>query len=194
MTAQPKTKRGQITRQRILDAAQKEIGRKGYTEASVSSITLEAGVGQGTFYIYFKSKDEVFKEVVAEMGRAVRHHLTEATEKATSRLEAEKLGIEAFVEFVRSHKDIYQVIHEAQFVDPESHKRYYSDFAQAYCDRLKRASAEGEIKEIDHEICAWALMGMGESLGLRYGLWDKSISTKQIADAVFELIETGLKK
>ena len=43
----PKTKRGERTRQKILDAAEREIGRKGFAEASISTITAEAEVGQG---------------------------------------------------------------------------------------------------------------------------------------------------
>lgn len=194
MAAVPKTKRGELTRQKILLAAQKEIGKKGFALASVSSITAEAGVGQGTFYIYFKSKEEVLRALVVDLGRAVRHHLTEATEGAKSRLEAERQGIEAFLEFVRDHKDMYQVVHEAQFVDPEIHKQYYTDFAHAYCERLKKASADGEIKKIDHEACSWALMGMGEFLGLRYSIWDESASAKKVATEVFKMLETGLKK
>ena len=49
----PKTRRGERTRQKILDAAEREIGRKGFAEASISTITAEAAVGQGTFYLLF---------------------------------------------------------------------------------------------------------------------------------------------
>ncbi|NIB41762.1 TetR/AcrR family transcriptional regulator [Pseudomaricurvus alkylphenolicus] len=194
MTATPKTKRGEMTRQKILAAAQKEIGTKGFALASVSSITAAAGVGQGTFYIYFKSKEEVLRALVIQLGRDVRHSLTAATEQASSRLEAERQGISAFLDFVRENKEMYKVVHEAQFVDPEIHRQYYTDFAEAYCERLKKASSDGEIKSIDHEACAWALMGMSEFLGMRYGFWDDSKSSKKIADAVFNMIETGLKK
>ena len=55
----PKTKRGERTRQKILDAAEREIGRKGFSEASISTITAEAAVGQGTFYLYFRTKEDV---------------------------------------------------------------------------------------------------------------------------------------
>src|SRR3546814_1560265 len=90
----PKTGRGEITRCKILDAAKREIGRRGFAEASVSTITAEAGVAQGTFYIYFRSKEDVMRELVLHMGRMLRHHLTEATAAATDRIDAERLRSE----------------------------------------------------------------------------------------------------
>jgi AcrR family transcriptional regulator len=65
----PKTKRGERTRQKILDAAQREIGRKGFGEASISTITAEADVGQGKFYLYFRSKEDVLRQLVRRWRR-----------------------------------------------------------------------------------------------------------------------------
>ena len=45
----PATARGEATRRKLLDSAEKEFGEKGYHAASVSSITTRADVGQGTF-------------------------------------------------------------------------------------------------------------------------------------------------
>jgi AcrR family transcriptional regulator len=52
--------KGQRTRQRLLVAARKIFERDGYFDARVADIAAEAGVGHGTFYTYFPSKDEVF--------------------------------------------------------------------------------------------------------------------------------------
>ncbi len=44
---------------RILEAAVKVFARKGYTAATVAEVAREAGVADGTIYIYFKSKDDI---------------------------------------------------------------------------------------------------------------------------------------
>ena len=98
--------------QKILDAAEREIGRKGFAEASISTITAEAAVGQGTFYLYFRSKEDVLRELVLRMGRRLRRHLTLAIADAPSRLEAERRGLRAFLEFVRANPDLYRVVAE----------------------------------------------------------------------------------
>ncbi|MDJ1160043.1 TetR/AcrR family transcriptional regulator [Chelatococcus sp. SYSU_G07232] len=189
----PKTRRGERTRQKILDAAAREIGQKGFAEAAVSTITAEAGVGQGTFYLYFRSKEDVLRALVLDMGRRLRHHLTLATEKAKSRMEAERRGLIAFLEFARANPNLYRVVEESQFVDPLVHRQYYEDFARSYRAALVAGEKYGEIREGDAEVRAWALMGMAVMLGHRYGLWDPTIPLGPIADAAFDLIARGLE-
>ena len=54
-----KQKKSERTRQLLLDAALRIIGRKGYTSATVDEIVKEAGVSKGVAYYHFKSKAEM---------------------------------------------------------------------------------------------------------------------------------------
>jgi AcrR family transcriptional regulator len=60
----PRTRRGRETRAAILRAAEEVIGAQGYAAAGIADITRAAGIAQGTFYIYFDSKEHVFRELV----------------------------------------------------------------------------------------------------------------------------------
>jgi AcrR family transcriptional regulator len=175
-----------------LDAAERDIGRKGFAEASISTITAEAAVGQGTFYLYFRSKEDVLRELVLRMGRRLRRHLTLAIAGAPDRLEAERRGLGAFLEFVRANPNLYRVVAEAQFVDPAVFQRYYQDFAASYRAGLLAAEAKGEIAPGDAEVRAWALMGISDMVGRRFALWDQDIPLRRIADAAHALIVAGL--
>lgn len=192
----PKTGRGEATRRKILDAAKREIGRRGFAEASVATITAEAGVAQGTFYIYFRSKEDVMRELVLDMGRMVRHHLTEATAGAKNRLEAERLGLRAFLDFVRRNPDLYKVVEESQFVDEVVYRQYYTDFAKGYRIALVNAEKRGEISaggsEVTTEVRTWMLMGISVFLGRRYGLWNSKTPLGPIIDAAGDMISDGL--
>lgn len=191
---QPKTKRGEATRKKILAAAEQEIGSKGFSEASISSITTAAGVGQGTFYIYFNSKEEVLRALVTNYSQTIRHHLTEAVAKAPTRIEKERLGLKTFIDYVREHRNFYLIIHEALFIDPEIYQDYYLQFSRAYTRRLDKACEEGEIKSVNTEVCSWALMGMSEFIGYRYGILDQDTPSEDVVDAVFSMLEKGLMK
>ena len=188
----PKTKRGERTRQKILDAAEREIGRKGFAEASISTITAEAAVGQGTFYLYFRSKEDVLRELVLRMGRRLRRHLTLAIADAPTRLEAERRGLRAFLEFVRANPDLYRVVAESQFVDPAIFRRYYEEFAASYRTGLLAAEAKGEIRPGDAEVRAWALIGISDMVGRRFALWDGKVPLKRVAEAAYHLVADGL--
>jgi AcrR family transcriptional regulator len=65
--------RGVETRTRLIEAAEEVFAELGYHEASIVKITEAAGVGQGTFYLYFASKKDVFDELVRDLNRRVRH-------------------------------------------------------------------------------------------------------------------------
>src|SRR5438067_13145312 len=49
----------QDRREQLLDAALTVFSAEGYSAAKVSDIVGHAGVAQGTFYLYFRSKQEV---------------------------------------------------------------------------------------------------------------------------------------
>ncbi len=189
----PKTKRGQERREQILRAAERVFGTLGFADASISDITREAGTAQGTLYIYFKGKEEIFAELVREMGRLTREVISEAVSGAGTRLEAERLGLKAFLRFVAERPELYSIVEEARFVDPKAYRAYYSEFAKAYQLQLEAAVAAGEISKGNSEVRAWALMGMAKALGERFVLWNSDTDFDEVVEEASKLIENGLR-
>jgi AcrR family transcriptional regulator len=188
----PATARGEATRRRLLDSAEKEFGEKGYHAASVSSITTRANVGQGTFYLYFHSKEEIFSTLVREIGHALRKHTAEAMTKASPRIEAERAGLRAFFEFAHQHPGLYRIVQESQFVDEAAFRDYYERLAKGYTAGLKEAAARGELTAGDAETRAWSLMGIGHFLGLKHCLWHNQLPDDSVMDAMMGLISSGI--
>jgi AcrR family transcriptional regulator len=175
-----------------LDAAAAEFGSAGYHEASIAGVTSRAGVALGTFYVYFDSKEAVFRALVDDMGRLTRAFIAGRVIDANDRLTAEREGIAAFIEFARTHKDLYRIVMEAQFVAPDAYRAYYDNFAEAYRRNLRDAAGRGEIRPGADEERAWALIGMSVFLGLRYGIWSDEKDANRIAAAAADLIAHGL--
>jgi AcrR family transcriptional regulator len=189
----PKTARGERTRRKLLEAAEREFGANGFHATSIGEITRRAKVALGTFYVYFDSKDEIFRGLVDHMGRTTRSWLAERIGTATNRLEAERLGIELYIDFVRAHRDLYRIVMESQFVAPDAYRAYYETFVEGYRRNLDDAVKRGEISAGDADIRAWALMGMNTYLGLKYGIWDESRSSREIANEAAAMIVEGLR-
>lgn len=189
----PKTKRGLERREQILRAAEQVIGEQGFSAASIADITRTAGTALGTFYIYFKSKEEIFRELVLEMGQLTRTMVAEAIARAPNRLEAEREGLRAFLHFVQAHPALYRIVEEARFVDPDAYRSYFTGFARAYERQLAAAVAEGEISPGDAEVRAWALMGIAKTLGERFVLWEDAPDIDRVTNEAFAVIERGLR-
>lgn len=189
---EPRTARGRRTLRTILDAAAAEFGEKGFHEGSISGITRRAGVALGSFYTYFDSKDAVFRALVRDMSEQVREHVAPAIRAAPEQIAAERAGLETFIGFVRKHKEIYRIIDEAEFVDPESFRLHYATTAERIEKRLRAAAERGEVRADVSDVHAWAIMGMNVFLGLRYGVWGDDRDATEVADTVAEMLARGL--
>jgi AcrR family transcriptional regulator len=144
--------------------------------------------------VYFESKEEIFRALVSYMGELTRQWIGERVAESPDRLTAERRGIEAFIEFVRTHRNLYRVVSMAQFVAEDAFREYYSVFASAYEENLKRAAADGDIREGDCEVWSWALIGMTVFLGMRFADWDEDRAVEEIAAAASELVAQGMAK
>ncbi len=164
--------RGARTRQRLIEAAESVFADLGYHDASIVKITEAAGVAQGTFYLYFESKKEIFDELVRDLNRRVRHAMKTASSKGKTRLEAELLGFKAYFRFTAEHPALYRIVRQAEFVSPELLRYHYDRLSGGYVEALREAKERGELADVDPEVTAWALMGMGELIGMRWILWE----------------------
>jgi len=188
----PATSRGQRTRNKLLDAAEQVFGEQGYENASIVEITRTAGVAQGTFYVYFESKKSIFIELVDTLGTALRRSLAEAVKGMDSRLQMEREGFRTFLEFIESHKQMYKIIRQCEFVDEEVYRAYYRRMAEGYVKGLKGAMREGEFQKLHPEAIAYALMGIFDFLGMRWVLWEGTTPPKKAFNDVFAFIAHGL--
>ena len=199
-TGRPLTKRGEATRHRLLEAAEVVFAEQGYHEASIVKITEKAGVGLGTFYLYFDSKQAIFEALVIDLNRRVRHSMSEAMAGAASRLEAERSGFRGFFRFTAEHPALYRVVREAEFVSPEVLRLHYTRIVEGYEAGLRSAQQTGDVDRLlDPETTAWALMGMGELIGMRFLLWERDAAgtppselDPKVFDSMARLIDNAL--
>lgn len=188
----PATARGEATRRKLMSAAEEEFGAKGFHVASVSSITTRAGVGQGTFYLYFRTKEEIFVTLVRDIGRNLRKQMREAAGNTADRMEAERRGMEAFFAFAFEHPGLYRIVQESQFVDEGVFREYYERIAKGYSTDLEEAAKRGELRPGDSEVRAWVLMGAGHFLGMRHCLWSSEVPPPAVIDSLMDLVANGM--
>ena len=192
----PRTARGQRTLRKILDAALDEFGEKGFSDGSIVGITTRARVALGTFYTYFDSKEAVFQELVRDMSAQVRDHVAPVLADATDMLDGEGRALASFLQFVRTHRQVYRIIDEAEFVDPDGFRKHYVTTAERIGARLQAGKEKGQVTAMSSplatEVEAWAIMGMNVFLGLRFGVWGKD-SPEEVTRVANRLLRHGLQ-
>ena len=187
------SRKGAETRQRLLAAAEQVFGDVGYHDASIVKITEAAGVGQGTFYLYFQSKHEIFDELVRDLNRRIRHAMTESASKGTTRLEQELLGFRGYFDFAAQHPGLYRIIRQSAFVSPDAFKWHYDRVSERYAAALRDAVDRHELGPIDPEVAAWALMAVGETIGLRWIVWGDGDVPEHVVEELGRIIRAVLE-
>ena len=102
-------------RNEIIDIAEELFLEKGYEQTAVSDIVKKVGVAQGTFYYYFKSKDDVLNSVIDRHIEAIRAGL-EAIAAIDDLSAMEKIvKFSTFLsKFNKDRKNLFDYIHEDQ--------------------------------------------------------------------------------
>lgn len=190
----PLTARGQRTRRKILDAALKVFSERTFHDASIVKITEAAGVAQGTFYLYFTSKEEVFHEVVRDLNTGARAAMSKGAEDAgPSRIEQERGGFRGYFEFVAKNPALYRIMRQAEIVAPHVLQEHYEKISSGYRQGLQSAIDAGQMRPANTEVLAWILMGIGEIVGARWVLWeDLRAVPEDVFEEVMRFVTAGL--
>lgn len=106
------SKNPQERKEEIIDTAQQLFHEKGYQHTAISDIVKHIGVAQGTFYYYFKSKEEVAEAVI---NRHLTHILEPFKKIAESSVgtayEKMKLMLKKELSEAKDHEDVFQYLH-----------------------------------------------------------------------------------
>jgi AcrR family transcriptional regulator len=155
------TRRGSERREQIVEAAFRLFADQGYHGTAVGDICDELGVGKGVFYWYFKSKDDLFRELLRtclQRLRRAQYQALEETEGAVARLEQ---GIRASIRFYREEPGYLAVIRTAARYDEFSgvlHEGQATVVADTAI-HIKQGMAEGSVRHGDPDLMAHGILG-----------------------------------
>ena len=109
---------GEVTRARLFEAALRLFVKNGYAATSVEQITREAGVGKGTFFVHFATKDAVVTQVVRDQVRSARSARDRAIAKGGTPIEALRATVMALAAAVAIDRELSRVVIAANMLNP----------------------------------------------------------------------------
>jgi AcrR family transcriptional regulator len=154
----------QERRESILDAAITVFGKKGFDGANVEDIARAAGIGKGTVYLYFKSKENIFGAIVSE--RSLLPRMTQLLSMAGIPLEERLTQIaDGYLEFIIEYQSIFRLIFSDSQRFPSHAEQVYTGLIlkgnQLLADYLADQAKAGKIRKLDNPlITARAFIGM----------------------------------
>ncbi len=133
----PRSLKGTRTRVRLLEAAKEIFEENGFLEGRISDIAERAGLSHGSFYHYFDSKEEIFREVAA----SVEERLGEPLGLVILDPESRATPQERIREALRRHLEAYQ--REARIIGViEQMSRYDKQVSATRTERHERYSQQ----------------------------------------------------
>lgn len=187
----PKTKLGLTKMNVLVQSAEKLFSKKGFYETSIADICKRAHAAVGTFYIYFENKVALYRYLVEQYRLEIHAILAEATKPCATRLEKEREGIRAFIDYAVKNPSVYDIIWGSLSVDKQIFVDYYVSFAESYRRGLAR---DGEVlNTADCLTLAYALMGITNFVGLR-AIFENMNSAQidlMVDECVMKLLRSG---
>jgi TetR/AcrR family transcriptional regulator, fatty acid metabolism regulator protein len=161
-------------RERILIAAERIFARHGFFAARVSEIAREAGVADGTIYLYFKSKDDLLISLFENRMKQVNDKLRQAIagKPPTEQLRA---FIQAYLQLVSDEPTAAEVLTIELRQSSKFMKEYdnpqFADFLRMLGGIIADGQARGELDaSVPSHIAARMIFGIVDELALAWVL------------------------
>ncbi len=181
----------------ILRAAIKVFARSGFFNAKVADVAREAGVADGTVYLYFKNKDDILVSIF-------NHVMDEALERGRRNLAEVEEPVEKLKKIVSAHLDRLGRDRDLAIVfqvELRSSTKFMEQFSATklteYLDLIRSVVEEGQRrgvfrKELKTKLVAKVLFGALDEMATNWVLSRKRYSLVSTAAPVIDLFLNGV--
>lgn len=163
--ARPLQQRAQRTRAKLITAAHSVFSEKGFLDARVTDIAERAGVAHGTFYTYFASKEEIFRDVASETVARI-YESSAAAPAGSGPYERIEHANRRYLEAIRDNARMMEVLDQVVSIDTgirELRRNLRHRFVDRAAEGLARLQEQGAADpELDPRYAAAALGAMVE--------------------------------
>ena len=186
----------------ILDATDRLLARFGYRKMTVEDIAVEVGIGKGTIYLHFTSKEEIVLSHVDRIVERVKERLKEISKSDTAAAERLRLMLltrvlfrfDSIQHYTQSLNDLLAALRPGLLA---RRAQYFEAEASIFAELLIAGRESGEFDFEDENATARALLQATNGL-LPYSLSATELGRReeveQRARDVVELVMGGLLK
>lgn len=183
---------------RILNGAAKIFTAKGFHQTKVEEIALAAGVGKGTVYEYFNSKNEIFKEMLRYILELYQCYFAEKIDHNLCVWEQLYIIMDTHLNFLAEHKNRFNFILEPHTTLDDEIQSWLinkkAEFLDGLANILQIGIERGEIKPIDTFIGAQIIFGAMVSLSGEAFLAKKDWDSKDVINQTLKILFKGLER
>ena len=184
-------------KERILEAAEKVFSEKGFYDAKITKIAEIAGVSVGTIYRFYRSKEELYGEVIRKKLVEMEKEVEKAVEGKPP-LEALRAYVNTVVDFFSRERDFFEIfmreLGSSFIIDTERFNLsdWYKNYVRKFSAIIEKGVEEGVFKRLNAE--GVFLLVSGALANIDYfclkGFF--SIDPEEVKELVLEVVLSGL--
>lgn len=184
-------------RERILDAAVRVFASKSFYTATVAEIAREAGVADGTIYLYFRNKDDLLISLFEERMGEINEGIRAAIEPAEAPLDKLRAFILHHLREVERRPELAEVLIVELRQSTKLMKEYeaaaFGEYLQILSSILERGIEDGSIRpEVDPRAVRRAIFGALDEVALSWLLGGRRFDLGENAEQLAEIFVRGL--
>ena len=181
-------------RLRIIQAAASIFSRDGLEKARVEDIARRAGIGKGTVYLYFSSKEEILEEGIKYFAKERIGQLKQLLSKYKSPLKKLTTLLNLSIKIAEKDSDIFFMNYAALL---STHKdlrqravsEFFSRYVQLVRDILDEGIVKGVFRKLDSDVIALAIVLTQDLGNLLLAKDEYKVKSEKIAKELIALIK-----
>jgi TetR/AcrR family fatty acid metabolism transcriptional regulator len=189
----------------IIHAAVKVFSEKGMVKAKMVDIASEAGIGKGTIYEYFRSKEEIFTSGFQMFFEGMQNTIETGLKSTDDPVEQLKLLINlSLTSFFQHGSDLAMIMmdfwaegirnKDEKILNAIDLRQIYHEFRIIIQSILNNGIKQGIFRKVDTHHTASLWIGALDGLMLQWIMDHKVIDIKKITDSVIDNLLNGLYK
>jgi len=184
----------------ILEAAIRVFAQKGFHAARISDVADEAGVADGTIYLYFKNKDDLLLSIFEEKMDLLLAGLREALVGVTDPLDQVRTFARYHFRQVQDHRELAEVLQIELRLSNKFMKEYRPqklwEYLGKFAEIVRAGQEAGQVRtDIDPFMAMWAFFGAMDEMSMQFILAKhRKFSLDAAADTVAGIFIRGLSK
>ncbi|RED89207.1 TetR/AcrR family transcriptional regulator [Cohnella phaseoli] len=169
--------------QKLLEAGRSLFSRYGFKKTNVGELAKAAGIASGTFYLFYRSKEELFFDLMEEEEQAIQQIVLRQLENASKSKEAFRLFFKEGFRLMTENPILREVLLPEQFeaivrkLPPDKLERNYATDVRKLEPLIRQWQAEGILRT---DMTPELIVSMLRSIILL------SLHKQTIGDAVYE--------
>ncbi len=187
------TVKAKKTYRNLLSTSEAVFEERGFYNTTITEICRRAQLANGTFYRYFKDKDEIFSVLAGQLSEDFTEEIQSALQKPNkSFIEKLEAVLVTYFSFLHEHSSTFQIFRQAEFVDQKVHQSFYSNITKTFVTAFENAAREGKYRSHHPQILANWLLGALSFTSMRWIIWDSALGTQDLVKDLLSFISLGI--